>query len=159
MNRNEAITALQLGRIVHVGCVVRDLDRTVRHYEETLGMGPFIRREFRPEKSYVKGRRGAIDLKIGSTELTPDLSLELIEIVGGEPYHRDFLEQHGEGVQHLGFLPEDYDRALERAADLGIEVLMWAEADLPGIGRVRGAYLDTRDLVGVLLELVDIKPL
>jgi methylmalonyl-CoA/ethylmalonyl-CoA epimerase len=115
--------------------------------------------DFVPEKGFVKGRSPDINLKIGVAQLTPELSLELIEIVSGEPFHKDFLEQHGEGVQHLGFLTGEYDQVLKRAENLGIEVLMWAETDVTGMGHVRGAYLDTYDLIGVLVEIIEIKPL
>ena len=79
-------------------------------------------------------------------------------MVSGEPYHKDFLEEHGEGVQHLGFMTDEYDQVLKRAEKLGVEVLMWAETEVPGMGQIRGAYLDTYDLVGVLVEIIEIKP-
>ena len=158
MDKAELTTALNLGKAAQIGCVVRDVSETIKHYEGTIGIGPFNVIDFRPEKSYVKGRTGAIYLKIGIAQLTPELSLELIEIVTGEPYHKDFLEKHGEGVQHLGFMTDEYDAVLKRAEELGVEVLMWAETIVPGMGQVRGAYLDTYDLVGVLVEIIEIKP-
>ncbi|MBI5445966.1 MAG: VOC family protein [Deltaproteobacteria bacterium] len=150
--------ALDIGRLCQIGFVVRNVAESMKNYEETMGVGPFMQVEFRPEKSFVKGRPGAIHLKIGIAQLTPDLSLELIEVVGGEPYHKDFLEQHGEGVQHLGYLSEDYDGVLARAEALGIPLLMSAETEVPGMGQVRGAYFDTLDRLGTLVEVIEIKP-
>lgn len=158
MTRDDVRTALDLGRVAQVGCVVADLEKTAAAYEQTFGIGPFSRFRFSPAKSFVRGRPGAIDLKIGIAPLTPELSLELIEVVGGEPYHRDFLAAHGEGVQHLGFLTQDYDRVLRRAEELGIGVLMSAETEVEGMGHVRGAYLDTLALTGVLFEVIEIRP-
>ena len=158
MDKAELKTALNLGKAAQIGCVVRDVSETIKHYEETIGVGPFNVVDFRPEKSFMKGREGDIYLKIGIAQLTPELSLELIEVVSGEPYHKDFLEKHGEVVQHLGFMTDEYDAVLKRAEKLGVEVLMWAETVVPGMGQVRGAYLDTYDLVGVLVEIIEIKP-
>ncbi|MBI5014817.1 MAG: VOC family protein [Deltaproteobacteria bacterium] len=158
MDAAELATALNLGKIAQIGCVVRSLETSIANYERVLGVGPFLTFDFRPEKGFVRGRSPGIDLKIGVAQLTPELSLELIEVVAGEPYHKDFLEAHGEGVQHLGYLSEDYDGALARASAMGVEVLMWAETDVAGMGHVRGAYLDTLELLGTLVEVIEIKP-
>lgn len=150
---------LRLGKIGQIGCVVRNLANTIRNYEETIGIGPFMTLDFKPEKNFIRGRNGDdMLLKIAVTQLTSELSLELIEVVTGEPYHKDFLEKHGEGVQHLGFFSDDYDGVLARAGQLGIPVLMSAETDVPGMGHIRAAYLDTYDLVGTLFEVIEITP-
>jgi hypothetical protein len=158
MTKDTLKEALNLGKIAQVGCVVKDLSESIKNYQETIGIGPFTIMDLRPTKSYVKDRPPDFVFKIGFAQLTDDVSLELIEIVSGEPYHRDFLAKHGEGVQHLGFLTEEYDQVLTRAEALGIDVLMWGEVDVPDMGRVRGAYLDTCDLIGVVVEIIDIKP-
>ena len=157
MNTDELAADLNLGQVAQIGCVVRELATTIGNYETVLGIGPFTTIDFRPEKSFIKGRSPELFLKIGITQLTPALSLELIEVISGEPYHRDFLEAHGEGVQHLGFMTGEYDQVLERAGKMGIEVLMWAETEVPGMGQVRGAYLDTHALVGTLVEIIEVK--
>ena len=157
MNTDELATVLNLGQVAQVGCVVNKLAITIKNYEKVMGIGPFTTFDFRPEKSFIKGRAPEIHLKIGITQLTPALSLELIEVVTGEPYHRDFLESHGEGVQHLGFLTDEYDQVLKRAEKVGVEVLMWAETEVAGMGHVRGAYLDTQDLIGTLVEIIEVK--
>jgi methylmalonyl-CoA/ethylmalonyl-CoA epimerase len=158
MKDKSLATALQLGAVQQIGMVVKNLEKSVENYERTFGVGPFAVFDFRPEKSYVKGREGAINLKIGIAQLSPGLSLELIEVVEGRPYHLDFLETHGEGVQHLGFVCDDYDRVLAQAERLNIPVLMSAETFVEGMGNVRGAYLDTLALAGVLFEVIEIRP-
>ena len=157
MNTDQLAKGLNLGQAAQVGCVVKDLATTIKNYEDVLGIGPFTTFDFRPEKSFIKGRAPDLYLKIGIAQLTPALSLELIEVVTGEPYHRDFLESQGEGVQHLGFLTDEYDQVLTRAEKMGVEVLMWAETDVAGMGHVRGAYLDTCDLIGTLVEIIEVK--
>jgi hypothetical protein len=54
-------------------------------------------------------------------------------------------------------MTDEYDRVLERAEKRGIEVLMWAETYVPGMGQVRGAYLDTHALIGTLVEIIEVK--
>jgi hypothetical protein len=150
--------ALEVGRLCQIGFVVRSVEDSMQRYEETLGIGPFLKVDFRPEKSFIRGRPGELHLKIGIAQLSPEVSLELIEVVSGVPYHKDFLEAHGEGVQHLGYLSEDYDGVLARAESLGVPLLMSAETEVPGMGQVRGAYFDTADRLGTLVEVIEIKP-
>ncbi len=157
MTEKEFKEALNLGKIGQVGCVVRNLQKTIKNYEEVIGIGPFATIEFKPEKSFVKGRRGEVYFRIGIAPLTTEMSLELLEVIDGEPYHKDFLEKHGEGVQHLGFFTDDYDGVLKRAEKIGIPVLMSAETDVPGMGHVRAAYLDTSEKIGVLVEIIEVK--
>ena len=157
MNENQLRTALNLGKVGQIGCVVRSVSDAVKNYEEVIGIGPFAIFDFKPEKTFIKDRRSDdMLLKIGVAQLSPDLSLELIEVVTGESYHKDFLTKHGDGIQHLGFLTNDYDGVLARAKSLDIAVLMWAETDVPGMGHIRAAYLDTHDHVGFLCEVIEI---
>ncbi|RPI99230.1 MAG: hypothetical protein EHM36_16305 [Deltaproteobacteria bacterium] len=157
MVQKELKEALRLGKMGQVGCVVRNLQKAITNYEEVLGIGPFAILEFKPEKSFVRGRGDKVHFKIGIAPLTPDLSLELLEVAAGEPYHKDFLEKHGEGIQHLGFFTDDYDGVLMRAEKLSILVLMSAETDVPGMGHVRAAYLDTSEKIGFLVEVIEVK--
>jgi hypothetical protein len=118
MERENLKKALNLGKLSQIGVVVRDLQRTIKNYEEVIGIGPFATIEFKPEKSFVKGRRGDVHFKIGIAPFSPEMSLELLEVINGEPYHKDFLEKNGEGIQHLGFFTDDYDGVLKRAERL-----------------------------------------
>jgi methylmalonyl-CoA/ethylmalonyl-CoA epimerase len=158
MNMEGLGVQLGLGQMAQVGFVVPDLQEAITIYENKVGVGPFSVFDFVPEKSYIKDRPGRIELKIGIAQMTPALSIELIQVVSGEPYHKDFLRDQGRGVQHLGFITDEYDRVLERAKALGVDVLMWAATDVPGMGHVRGAYLDTTALIGVLVEIIEVKP-
>lgn len=60
-------------------------------------------------------------------------------------------------IQHLGFFADDYDGVLKRAEKIGIPLLMSAETDIPGMGHGRGAYLDTLEKVGILVEIIELK--
>jgi 4-hydroxyphenylpyruvate dioxygenase-like putative hemolysin len=158
MTEKTLAKTLQLGAVRQIGMVVRDLEKSMVNYQRSFGVGPFAVFHFRPEKSYVRGRDGKIALKIGIAPLTPELSLELIEVEEGQPFHLDFLKANGEGVQHLGFVCNDYERVLSQAESMNIPVLMSAETFVEGMGHVRGVYLDTLDLAGVLFEVIEIRP-
>ena len=67
----------------------------------------------------------------------------------------EFLEKHGEGLQHLGFNVPDMDEAIARYERLGLNVVLagaWGEEGKPGSGRF--AYIDTDAMGGVVVELL-----
>src|SRR5690606_11888126 len=62
---------------------------------------------------------------------------------------RRFLDEHGEGVYHLGFEAEDRDEAEAKGRAIGLEVIARGRReDLSGF-----CYFDTRDQCGVVLEV------
>jgi hypothetical protein len=157
MDQKALKQALNLGKAGQIGCVVKDLKTTIKNYE-AIGIGPFMTATVKPEKVVYKGRSGDNTLaSVGVAQLTPDLSLELIQVNSAEIY-QDFYKEHGEGLQHIGFFTDDYDGVLKRAEKLGIPVLFSVDASAEGVGHIRGTYFDTRPLTGVILEVIEIKP-
>ena len=140
-----------------IGVVVKNLDNAMNHYSQVFGVGPFQVIEFAPAQHWLKGKPAPVRLNIGIAQWG-NLQLELIEVVEGDIPHKWFLDEKGEGVQHLGFIVDNYDQWLSYLKDKGIDVLMNAETDVEGMGHVRAAYLESDRVGGVLFELIEIKP-
>jgi methylmalonyl-CoA/ethylmalonyl-CoA epimerase len=140
-----------------IGVVVKNLKEAIDFYSQTFGIGPFQMIEFAPAKHWLKGKPTPIRLNIGLCQWGP-LQLELIEVVEGDIPHKWFLEEKGEGLQHLGFIVDNYDKWLSYLRDNRIDVLMNAETEIEGMGRVRAAYVESNRTGGVLFELIEITP-
>jgi len=86
------------------------------------------------------------------------LQIELIEEKSQRAavYH-DHLNNHGQGLHHLGFFIPDLDAKLKIVEQLGLEILFEGQFKTAGGGSVRFAYLDTRPQCGIILELINIK--
>ena len=86
-------------------------------------------------------------VRIGSTPI------ELIEHIEGESLHADFLEEHGDGINHIGFVVEDLAKETENLVSKGYPVVV----SLKHKGAPGGvAYFDTRkDFGGLFLELLE----
>jgi len=93
-------------------------------------------------------------LKIATADLGP-VKLELIQVIHGEPPHRDFLDLHGEGLQHIGFYVENYDEWKSFVKEREIEVLCEIEAEDPIRGRRRAFYMNSGEIGGVLFEIIE----
>ncbi len=137
-------------RIMHIGLVVRDMDKTIERLTR-LGIGPFKPRILPPDaketyrgKPFIPSKRVAIQItQIGNLEL------ELIQPINGESPHQEFLDQKGEGIQHLGFFVDDLDDSVKNLTAEGSSVMLTSQ--FKGGGGV--AYLDL-DAAGLIVELV-----
>jgi methylmalonyl-CoA/ethylmalonyl-CoA epimerase len=135
--------------VMHVGVVVRDMQKTIERLA-SLGIGPFkpfifppgAQEQFRG-KLFIPSERVAIQMaNIGNIEL------ELIQPLEGESPHREFLEQKGEGIQHLGFRVTNLEEDVKRLSAEGSEILLKSQFKGGGI-----CYLDL-DAAGIIVELV-----
>lgn len=142
---------LNIRNIDHVGYVVRNVDKTAKFFWEVLGIGPWEFMEFGPNVEEYKyyGKTEKLLLKIAEARVGA-VSIELIEPVSGPSPHRDFLEKHGEGMQHLGILVDDY-KDVREMINLGYKPMIEAM----GIGDNKdgfGIYLDTEKEIGCVIE-------
>jgi methylmalonyl-CoA/ethylmalonyl-CoA epimerase len=143
------------GGIAQVAQVVEDLESTVGQYWRLFGIGPWDFYTYRkPLLSRASYRGKAADYSMAiALSWMGSMRIELIQVLTGPTIHEEYVRKHGYGVQHLGILVEDMERALGQAGAAGIEMIM----DGSGFGRDGDgwfAYLDTEDRLGVTLELV-----
>jgi catechol 2,3-dioxygenase-like lactoylglutathione lyase family enzyme len=138
--------------ICQVGLVVRDINRSIEAYSQVFGLPkPEIVVTEGPEVARTKFRESPTDAraKLAFFDMG-QLSLELIEPVGGPSTWREFLDEKGEGVHHIAFVVQDTDEAVSFLEGVGIEVIQ--QGDYTG-GRY--TYLDSASSLGVVLELLE----
>ncbi len=134
----------------HVCIVVRDLEASIAFYE-SIGVGPW--QPYPPLDQYagdlqVKDREAFMQLRYCHADLG-NVQLQLCQPGPGDSPQRRFLDQHGEGVYHLGFSVPDCDAAEQSGLAAGLRVL--AKGRRPD--RSGFTYFDTRDKAGVTLEI------
>lgn len=106
----------------HLGLVVHDLDAACARYTELLGVPEWHRSEVErpglPNNPNTAGGRGKLNIAFGRM---PGMTLELIH-PEGKVEHRVWLDQRGEGVQHLGIWVPDVQAAVREAVAKGCRV-------------------------------------
>jgi len=141
--------------IVQVALVTDDLERCAADQSRLLGNGPW--------RVYELGAHNIRDYSLhgepatGSTLLALNHSspqIEILQPLGGSSTHRETLDSHGEGIHHVAALVPSVDAAVAVAADNGVEVVSagWGFGE-DGSGSF--AYLDTRSVIGTLLEVFE----
>jgi len=132
---------LPLSGINQIGIVVRDSDRVMESWTSLFGIGPWRVTEF--DITDLEGRPGKVKLCFADLG---GVQLELIEPVQGRIFHSQHLDEHGEGLHHLGFYVDDVDAEAEKVVAAGGSVL----SSMPG----RYAYMGTGGPGGVIFEVI-----
>ncbi len=129
-------------RIDHVAIIVRDLERALLFYRDTLGIAPGLIKDVPGEQVRVAflplGGSGGSEIEL-IQPLTTDSSLT------------KFLEKHGEGLHHICLEVADIDLALQELRAKGAAVLD-EQPRLAAEGRA--IFLHPKGTHGVLLELL-----
>jgi len=145
-------SVIKLKRLVQIGIVVADRDRTTQLLTSLFGMGPFRFVEWpdRPEaKYYYRGVQEHIRLKQAFVQLG-DVEVELIQPLEGHNAYQEFLDQTGGGIHHVLFEVPDIEPVIQELAKSGITVLQAGTGIRPG---TRWALLDTQKTLGFFVEL------
>ncbi len=126
-----------LGRLDHVGLVVKDLEATAKALERVFGL------ELESTENYGD------TLRIGFVPVG-GCDLELIEPLKDEGPNAEFLREHGEGVHHLAFEVDDLEAATRAAESRGARVVL---GPTDGARGRRIVFLAGDELGGSIVEL------
>jgi methylmalonyl-CoA/ethylmalonyl-CoA epimerase len=126
-------------RIEHIGIAVRDLEQSIRFYQEVLGLTCYAVEE-------VAGQnvRTAFFM-VGETKI------ELLQSTDPEGAVAKFVEQRGEGVHHLAFAVPDVAEALGEVSAKQVPLI--DRQPRPGAEGLQIAFLHPKGTGGVLMEL------
>jgi methylmalonyl-CoA/ethylmalonyl-CoA epimerase len=152
-------------KITQIAVVVRDIEATLKTYTETLGWGPWSVFDYKPPLLHDTQVRGKpVEYRMIGAEASVDgLGFELIQPVSGPSIYQEFLDTHGEGVQHIACMKHsnaDSELMRQHWRDNGAEVLMSGR-----IGEsIEFYYLDTAPMLKFVLEsgsghAIDLKPI
>lgn len=140
-----------VGPIMQNGFVVPDWREAALHWAETLGVGPFfvVEHVAFAELRY-RGEPTSIDMSV-AIAYAGELQIELVQQHDDAPsIYTDFLCRNEPGLQHVGALTEDLDRALDDNA-LRPKIVQ----DGVTTAGQRFAYVDTVLHNGSMLEIVE----
>lgn len=144
-----------LNTINQIGIVVKDLDKTMEAYWNQFGIGPWRVYHLGPgmkDMTYY-GKPCSFSLKVGVTRIG-NLAIELLQPLSGPTPLKDFLEKHGEGMQHVGIVVENLEKAIAEMKQQGYEVIMSARG-LGTKGDGGSAYFNTGESLGTLVEFIE----
>ena len=126
-------------KIDHLGIAVHSIAQARIFYENVLGLSCERIEEVASQKV-----RTAF-FTIGDTHI------ELLEPTEPDSPIARFLDKHGEGIHHIGYLSNDIEQELDRARENGIQLIN--EEPVVGAGGKLIAFLHPKSTHGVLTEI------
>ena len=144
-------------KLVQVAIVVKDIEAASKRWGELLGMEVPEIRTTRPGSEVnviYRGKPSDGQIKLTFFVLG-QVVIELMEPVGDRTAWKEFLDENGEGVQHLGFKVVDKEKASKALEKAGYPVIHEGRYDSDD-----GTYIyhDTQDALGVIVELLHSDP-
>ena len=144
---------LPFSKIDQVGVMVRDMDKALDYYQ-SLGIGPFEGSDATAINRVVYGKPADDVKNLARMAKMGQVQFELLQPISGQSVQREFLDRHGEGINHLGFFVDDLDKEVAKLEKKGFKVISSGKyVDGGGF-----AYFDTDKVGGVLFELVQWPP-
>lgn len=128
-------------KVDHIGIAVKDLEKSLKFYEEILGLKCENTEVVEEQKVKVAF------LPIGDTEV------ELLESTEANGPIAKYIEKRGEGVQHIAYRVDDIEKAIEEMKEKGIRMI--DEKPRYGAGGAKIAFAHPKDTYGVLVELCE----
>lgn len=132
---------MELTHIEHIGIAVKNLDESIRYYEDVLGLKCYSIEEVADQK--VK----TAFFKVGQTKI------ELLESTSPDGPIGKYIEKKGEGIHHLAFHVNNIQEALNEAKDKGIRLI--DEKPRSGAEGLDIGFLHPKSTNSVLTELCE----
>ncbi|WP_422485667.1 methylmalonyl-CoA epimerase [Gudongella sp. DL1XJH-153] len=126
-------------KIDHIGIAVKNLDETLKFYEDVMGIKCTSKEEVEEQKVRVAF------LPVGDSEV------ELLESTTEDGPVAKFIEKRGEGVQHIAFKVDNIEEAIKDLQEKGVRLI--DEKPRYGAGGARIAFLHPKSTSGVLIEI------
>ncbi len=139
--------------VTQVGLVVRDIEKSLDRYMDIFGLetrpGVNITDMVDKANTTYHGQPSSARAKLAFIQ-AGQVTIELIEPVGGPSTWQEFLDMHGEGVHHIAFNIQGTEKVVSFLQSR--DILVAQRGDYTG-GQY--TYVDSAPQLGVILELLE----
>jgi methylmalonyl-CoA/ethylmalonyl-CoA epimerase len=132
---------MNISHIEHIGIAVKNLDESIKYYENILGLKCYSIEEVHDQK--VK----TAFFLVGQTKI------ELLESTDPEGPISKFIEKKGEGIHHIAFATKNLNDSLKEIESKGIQLI--DKVGRKGAEGLNIAFLHPKSTGGVLTELCE----
>lgn len=139
-------------RVTQIGYIVKDIEEASKRFARFFSMDIpeiIITDEYEKAQAEYRGHPSKARAKLAFFQLE-NLDIELIEPDEEKSVWREFLEEHGEGIQHIAFEIKGMQQKIELFARDGMELVQKGEYT-----GGRYAYIDTTKAINTVVELLE----
>ncbi len=148
---DETLSNTYLGNVVELAIVTSDYRKTMEGLVR-LGIGPWMVYTFSPENvtdQTYRGRPAEFSIKVCFAK-SGSMIWELMQPLSGPTIFQEYLDKHGDGLQHVAY--DCGDRPWEeRIAELGSRGFKLIQSG-KWMGRNAFAFFETNDATGTIFE-------
>jgi catechol 2,3-dioxygenase-like lactoylglutathione lyase family enzyme len=137
--------------VTQIGIVVEDIEETRQAYADLFGMETpkIIETDgYSKTNAHYRGEPTQGRAKLAFIRLE-NITIEIIEPIGGPSTWREFLDEHGEGIHHIAFRVEDMDKTIAMLETKGGELVQ--RGDFTGGSY---SYVESHDKLKTIIELL-----
>ena len=128
-------------KIDHLGIAVNSINEGKNFWTDVMGL------EFEGTETVEEQKVTTAFFPVGESEV------ELLESTSPDGPIAKYLEKKGAGLQHIAFLVENIESALEELKDKGVRLI--DEKPRHGAGGAKIAFLHPKATGGILVELCE----
>ncbi len=132
---------MEITHIEHIGIAVKNMEESIRFYEDVLGLKCYNIEEVADQK--VK----TAFFMVGNTKI------ELLESTAPDGPIGKFIEKKGEGIHHLAFAVKDIASSLKHMAEKGTQLI--DHYPRKGAEGLSIAFVHPKSTFGVLTEVCE----
>ncbi|MGM0532002.1 MAG: VOC family protein [Bacteroidota bacterium] len=137
--------------VTQIGLVVEDIEKTSEAYADLFGIDkPEVSETdgYSKTNAHYQGEPTKARAKLAFIRLE-NITIELIEPIGGPSTWQEFLDEHGEGVHHIAFQVEDMDKTIAMLENKDGELVQ--RGDFTGGSY---SYVESQDKLKTIIELL-----
>ena len=145
---------------IQIGVICKDLETTLKNFEEILGIKDFRIASFPPEghenvTRMYHGKKENFEAKFCFFELG-NIELEIIQPLKGQTVWNDYLDKldNGLGLHHIKFAVDHTEDAVDYFESKGIKRVTYGEGVGPNSGRI-WSFFDTFEKLGFDIETLN----
>ena len=142
--------------ILQVGFIVRDIEKTKQFFADFLGVEPPPTVDGGPYEVSQATLRGEpipeSNCWMAFFNVAPGISIELIQPNGKPSAWQEYLDEHGEGMHHLGIAAKNTDEKIKACEAFGLPLVQRGKY---GDGGGEYAYFDAREKLKCFIETLE----
>ncbi len=136
--------------------IIKEVDKTIQFFWNDLGIGPWHIMRFGSESMPMTLHGKPVSLTVrGAGTQVGSLMIAVDEPLSKPNPYEEIIDQRGGGAHHLAFVVEQMDQAAEAMQRLGYKEITSIYGVGPS-GDGAGAYYETRDNMGTVIELAQL---
>ncbi len=153
MEKKESTALISDQEMVQVGIIVKDIEKSARHWARFLGNEEmpdiFLAAESELNPTEYNGKATDASARLAFFQLD-NITVELIEPVGGPSTWQEFLDTKGEGIHHIAFNIKGMKSYIKAFEENGIPMVQHGGWDTGEY-----SYMDGSGSLALIIELLE----